>query len=249
VAIVDPRLSIFGFGVHQEFYEACQIEDIDNGFLNRIIVLDEPVALYPKTDIGPSKVGYDLKLNLEKLYGIKTSRRLDWTPAAKEIYDTEVHRVFTETDDRRRKLWSRTPEKISRAGSTFAACRFAMKVERSDMEIAQVIMRHSDEVFRVGIEAAQKKRRLDHANIKLEIIRRLKDDFLWTENGKPIKDENGKLIYQASDFEIQRSFRHNTTHKKAVPDAVDDLNASGTLKKFTIRTAGRYKVVNRLVEE
>src|SRR5262249_39562439 len=156
-------LSIFGFGVHQEFYEACQIEDISNGFLNRIIVLDEPVALYPKTDIGPSKVGYDLKLNLEKLYGIKTSRRLDWTPAAKEVYDAEVHRVFTETDERRRKLWSRTPEKIVRAASTFAASRFATKIERSDMEIAQVIMHHSDDVFRTGIDAAQKNRRLDHA--------------------------------------------------------------------------------------
>jgi hypothetical protein len=73
------------------------------------------------------------------------------------------------------------------------------------MEIAQAIMRHSDEVFRAGIDAAQKNRRLDHASFKLEIIRRLKVDFRC-------KDEDGAVNYQASDFEIQRSFRHNSTH-------------------------------------
>jgi hypothetical protein len=30
--IVDPRLSIFGFGVHQEFFDACHVDDIQNGF-------------------------------------------------------------------------------------------------------------------------------------------------------------------------------------------------------------------------
>jgi hypothetical protein len=239
VAIVDPRLNILGFGVHQEFYDACEVEDISNGFLNRLAVLDERNTLYPNTDLEPIPLPYDLKLNLGKLYGIKTPRKLDWTPAAKEIYDAEVKRVHTDPDERKRKLWGRTPERIVRAASTFAASRFATKIERSDMEIAQAIMRQSDATFTFGIDEAQKKRTLDHAGLKLEIIRRLKVDFRNPETGK----------YEASVFEIKRSFRHNSKHKKAVPDAIQDLIDSGTLKPAIIKTGGKHKEVCRLVEE
>jgi hypothetical protein len=235
--IVDPRLSIFGFGVHEEFYTACQIEDISNGFLNRIATLDEPVALRLNTDFdGPDKVPYALKLNLEKLFGTKP-RRLDWTRAAKEVYEAEVDRVSTDPDERRRKLW-----RIVRAASTFAASRFATRLERSDMEIAQTIMRHSDEVFRVGIDAAQQKRRLDHASFKIEIVRRIKTDTYLIRY-------KGETFYGASDFEMRRSFRHNSTHKKAVNDALDDLRESGVLRYQMVHTGGRIKQVNRLVEE
>jgi hypothetical protein len=239
VAIVDPRLNILGFGVHQEFYDACEADDISNGFLNRLAVLDERNTLYPNTDLEPIPFPYDLKLNLQKLYGIKTPRKLDWTPAAKEIYVAEVKRVHTDPDERKRKLWGRTPERIVRAASSLAASRFATKIERADMEIAQAIMRQSDVTFTFGIDEAQKKRTLDHAAIKLEIIRRLKADFRNPETGE----------YEASEFEIKRSFRHNTKHKKAVDDAIQDLIASGTLKKATIKTGGRHKEVCRLVEE
>jgi hypothetical protein len=233
VAIVDPRLNILGFGVHQEFYDACQVEDITNGFLNRLAVLDERNTLYPNTNLEPIKIPYGLKLNLQKLYGIKTPKKLDWTSAAKEIYDAEVKRVHTDPDERKRKLWGRTPERIVRAGGTLAASRFATRIERKDMEIAQVIMRHSDATFTFGIDEAQKKRTFDHAGLKLEIIRRLKVDFR----------------NEASEFEIKRSFRHNSKHKKAVPDAIQDLIDSGTLIKDTIKTLGKPKVVCRLVEE
>ena len=35
-AIVDPRLSILGFGVREEFFAACENDDIANGFLSRM---------------------------------------------------------------------------------------------------------------------------------------------------------------------------------------------------------------------
>jgi hypothetical protein len=252
--IVDPRLSIFGFGVQQEFYTACEVEDIDNGFLNRMAVLEEPVALELDTDFsGPNKVPYNLKLNLGKLFGI-AAMRLDWSPAAKEIYVAEVKRIFREPDERRRKLCGRTPEKIVRAASTFAASRFAKRVERSDMEIAQTIMRHSDEVFQVGIDKAQTKRKYDHAQIKLEIIRRLKDNFRSEDKddyGRPIKDEHGNqvIVYEASEAELRRTFRHNTTRRDAYPNAVGDLLDSGALRRFHRKTGGRDKNVLRLMEE
>jgi hypothetical protein len=233
VAIVDPRLNIFGFGVQQEFFDACEADDIDNGFLNRLAVLDERNTLYPNTNLELDNLPYSLKLNLQKLYGIKTPRKLDWTPAAKEIYDAEVHRVFTDPDERKRKLWARTPERIVRAATTFAASRFATKIERREMEIAQLIMRQSDTTFKFGIDEAQKKKKLGHASLKLEIVRRLKVDFRG----------------EASLFEIKRSFRHNTLHKKAVPDAVQDLFDSGTLTEAYVKTLGKPKVVYRLVEE
>jgi len=43
--VVDPRLNILGFGVQDEFFEACKGEDIVNGFLNRIAVLEEPTLI------------------------------------------------------------------------------------------------------------------------------------------------------------------------------------------------------------
>jgi hypothetical protein len=237
VAIVDPRLNIFGFGVQQEFYDACEADDIDNGFLNRLTILNEPNKIRINTNLEPVEFPLRLKIKLEALYNIKPTK-LDWTAAAKEIWEAEVERVWL-SDERGQNLWGRTPEKIVRAASTFAVSRFAKKVERADMELAQVIMLQSDKTFKLGIDDAQKKKRLDHASLKLEIIRRVKADFRNPETGK----------YEASEAEIKRSFRHNTKHKKAVPDAIDDLIDSGTFTKHVIKTLGAPKKVLRLEEE
>ena len=251
--IIDPRLSILGFGVHHEFYEACQAEDIDNGFLNRISLLDEPAMPRIRTDFEVADFPFSLMDNLCKLSSIKP-RKLGWTPAAREIYEAEIERIYNETDERKRKLWSRTPEKIVRAASAFAASRFAKTVEREDMELAQVFMRQSDYVFQIGIKEAEKKRILDHAEIKLEIIRRLKSEFrceVTDEHGKPVVDEQGNplVVYEASEAELRRTFRHNTTRRDAFPNAVGDLCDSGTLRREHRKTGGRDKYVLRLMEE
>lgn len=169
--------------------------------------------------------------NLCKLQSIK-SQHLDWTAGAREVYEAEVDRVFSEADQRKLKLWSRTPLKIVRAGTTFAACRFATAIERSDMELAQSVMHLSDRAFKIGIDEAEKKRQLDHAGLKLEIERRIVDDF-----------DGG-----ASLSEIKRSFRHNTKHKGAIDDALADMIQSQTLETKVIDTGGRKKQVYRFKE-
>ena len=98
-------------------------------------------------------------------------------------------------------------------------------MERSDMELAQAFMRQSDNLLQGGMDEAHKKRTLDHAELKREIVRRLQADFC---------DE-------ASEFEIKRSFRHNTTRRDAITNALGDLADSGTLQRVCVKTGGRDK--------
>ena len=171
-----------------------------------------------------------LKDKLEKLHLIKP-RRLGWTPGAKEIYEAELDRLYSETDERKSKLWGRTPEKIMRAASVFAACRFDKVVERGDAEIAQTIMHLSDETFKLGIDEAEDKRQLNHAEMKLSIERKIRF-----------------VLGPSSDFEIRQHFRHNTKHKKAVGDALEDMLGSGIFKLQLVKTGGRAKTIYWLLE-
>jgi hypothetical protein len=169
--IINARLSIFGFGNRDEFFAACRGDDVINGFLNRIVVLEEPRMIRPR-NIGPIPFPKALQDNLCKLAAIK-SRQLGWTAAARDIYEAELDRAFGQTDDRKRKLWARTPEKIVRAATAFATSRFATEVDRTDMEVAQAIMRISDGRIKDGMDKAEAERQLDHAELKIEIARRL----------------------------------------------------------------------------
>jgi len=99
------------------------------------------------------------------------------------------------------------------------------------MEIAQAVMRLSDRVLKIGIDEAEKKRVLDHTELRLEIARR-------------IADFGGK----ASAPEIKRNFRHNTKHKNAIDDALQDMVMSEMLEKVWVGTGGRNKQVYRLKE-
>lgn len=230
VKIKDARLSIFGWGNRKEFFDACKGNDITNGFLNRIVVLEEPEVLRPRT-IELVKFPGKLKEQLIEL-AKAAPQQIGWTPAARDIYEAEKDRVFNETNERKRDLWSRTPEKIVRAASTFAASRFALKADRSDMEVATAIMRMSDWIFKSGMDDAEKKRVLEHADLKLEIERRLRDDFSGA----------------ASLFEIRSSFRHNTKYKGAVAGALEDMIEGGILAApEPVKTGGREKRVYRLV--
>ena len=100
------------------------------------------------------------------------------------------------------------------------------------MELAQAVMRLSDRVLKIGIDEAEKKRVLDHTELRLEIARRIAADF------------GGK----ASAPEIKRNFRHNTKHKNAIDDALQDMVMSEMLEKVWVGTGGRNKQVYRLKE-
>ena len=225
-------MSILGFGVPDEFFDACKDIDIVNGFLNRITVLEEPKMQRPRSDYRVMDFPFKLMENLCKLHGIKP-RRLGWGAGTEDIYEAENRVFVNETDEGKRKLWSRTPEKIVRAASTFSACRLDTKVQRSDMEVAQAIMRHSDRVFQRGIDKARKNRELTHAELRHEIARRL------------AADHNG----QASESELKRSFRHNTKFKSAMDDALVDMKNSGMVEHVRVKTGGRDKMVYRLKED
>jgi hypothetical protein len=229
--IVAPRVNLMGFGVRDEFFAACNNEDVANGFLSRIAVFEEEKMIIPRTDFEPAEFSFGLMDKLCKLYAIKP-QRIGWEPAAKELYEHELKRVFLEPDDRKRKLWARSPEKIVRAATVFTASMFATKITLGTMELAQRMFTLSDRVFQAGIEEAEGQRELSHAELRREIIRRIEVDF-----------SGG-----ASKAEIKKSFRHNTKHKGSIDDALDDMLGSGLLTSEIVKTGGRGKEVYRVSE-
>jgi hypothetical protein len=100
------------------------------------------------------------------------------------------------------------------------------------MELAQKIFQRSDQVFQAGIEEADGQRELNHAELRREIIRRIE-----------VKFAGG-----ASKAEIKKSFRHNTKHKLAIDDALDDMLASGLLECQRVETGGKPKEIYRVVK-
>ena len=53
----------------------------------------------------------------------------------------------------------------------------------------------------------------------------------------------------ASASQIKKSFKHNTTHKKAIEDALEDMESSEMLEREYEKTGGRPKWVYRLKEQ
>jgi hypothetical protein len=229
--IVNARLSILGFGNRDEFFAACKGTDINNGFLNRMVILEEPRLIRSRT-IEHVRFPKALKENLCKLVAIKP-RQLGWTASAREIFEAEKDRVFNQTDERKLRLWGRTPEKIMRAASACAASRFATQVERTDMEVAQAIMRMSDQRSKEGMDEAEASRQLDHAELKREIARCLRSDFPDA----------------ASPSEIKKHFKHNTKHKDAINNVLLDMVNCGMITPLEeVKTGGRSKWVHRVID-
>jgi hypothetical protein len=118
-----------------------------------------------------------------------------------------------------------------------AGQRQALKVELSDIEVAQAIMRRSDDVLSAGMSNADKNRLLDHAEMRREVIRRLKDNREFPN-------------HEASFAELKASFKHNTKKVGALKQVLDDMVDTGILEYIPNRqTGGRGKDVFRLVRE
>jgi hypothetical protein len=229
IAIENSGLMIAGVGVKDEFYSACQDIQVRNGFLNRMLLVEEKVAT--KLNPNPSQEGVPFKLfqGLEKLLNLPKAR-LEWSAGAKDIWVAEARRIEGLADAGEQMLWSRGPEKIVRLATVFACARRSTGVEVSDMELAREIVRMGEAPFRAGIDEAEARRELGHAQLKVEIERRLRTKF----------------IEGASRFEIERTFKNNKKYKDAVRDAIEDMLGAGTLEEVHVETSGRGKQVLRL---
>jgi hypothetical protein len=228
-ALEGVLLSILGLGVRDEFYAACQDIQIANGLLNRKLIIEEPND--PPDNFNPStkKLPWSLMDNLVKLQNLRP-KRLEWDAGAREIFE-EAKRELRREDEQQRRLWARGPEMMVRLATGIASARFSRSgIERSDMEIADVLVKRSAKFFEKGIEDAQSRKEMRHAELVREIERRVRNKF------------GG----QASRAEIGRTFKNNKTHKDAVTNALADMVDSGTFEEVKIQTGGREKVVLRL---
>jgi hypothetical protein len=225
--IKDPRLNIFGLGVPSEFYESCRNRDVGNGFLNRMMLYEETALIRFRSDYDVGDFPFLLHVELDKLAAIK-KQRLGWARGAEDIFEAAKDRLQSILDDNQRQLWARTPEKIVKIGSICAASRFAKDIERSDMELAQLLVSRSDEMFLRGINEATKYRVLEHAELRREVVALITD--AW-RTGAPAPTK----------AEIVTKYKHNTKHKHALKDVFDDIEQSGTARIEDFRTGGRLR--------
>jgi hypothetical protein len=225
--IKDPRLNIFGLGVPSEFYESCRNRDIRNGFLNRMMLYEETKLIRFRSDYHVGDFPFSLHTELDKLTAIK-KQRLGWTRDAEEIFEAAKDRLQATTDENERQLWARTPEKIVKIGSILTTCLFAPDIGRAEMELADLLVRHSDEMFMRGINEANKYRLLEHAELRREVVALIED--AW-HTGAPA----------LTKAEITKRYKHNTKHKHALKDVFDDIEQSGTAKIEKFSTSGRLR--------
>src|SRR5262249_34863652 len=194
-------LSVLGLGVKDDFFTACRSDQVVNGSLNRLIVLEEP-DVPPDQEPSTENFPFGLMQNLMKLHGIK--RKLDWDRGAHELFRECKARVLKVPDGMERQLLVRGPEQMIRMATVLACCRFSKVVELSDMEKAKQVIDLSTVTFREGMESALVHKEMTHQELLKEIERRIRTKF------------GG----QASQFEIKNSFRNNKKHKLAVNDAL-----------------------------
>jgi hypothetical protein len=74
--IHSPAMSIFGISTHDEFYKALSGADVDNGFLNRFLLLStrlKPAEVEPKLDMH-ADMPHDLVTGLQSVYAAGLTR-------------------------------------------------------------------------------------------------------------------------------------------------------------------------------
>jgi hypothetical protein len=135
-AVLSPALSVIGMSTPKELYKACRSRDITNGFLNRWLFIEEKAPpQYQRVTEDALDVPKELKVMLSRLYqpgavllnqgadgsGFRPLFRMGWGPGAEEIYDAVRQGVERETDDRKRELFWRSPEKTVRVATNVAA--------------------------------------------------------------------------------------------------------------------------------
>jgi hypothetical protein len=148
--------------------------------------------------------------------------RMSWGPGAEEIYDGIRQGVERETDDRKRELFWRSPEKTVRIATNVAAGCLSKTVNRDHMEWAHQFVARSDETLLTGVKEHMEEEKLEFSELCREIIRR-------------IRREGGSMLRR----DVLRSFQNNLTYGPEVKRAIDYLIESEQLREWKVDTGGR----------
>ena len=125
---------------------------------------------------------------------------------AEAIYDEVRQSVERETDDRKRELFWRSPEKTVRIATSVAAGCLSKTVNRDHMEWAHQFVSKSDETLLVGVQEYMEEEKLEFGELCREIVRR-------------VKREGGSM----SRRDVGRSFQNNLRFGPELRRAIDHL--------------------------
>lgn len=237
-AVLAPALSIIGMSTPKELWKACKSRDIGTGFLNRFLFMEEKAPpRYQRVTEDTLIVPKELKEGLARLYQPaaalmsqpmgggewKPAFRMGWGPGAEEVYDDIRVGIEQETDDRKRGLFWRTPEKAMRVATSVAAGCFSKTVDRDHMEWSRRFVVRSDEMLLAGTEEYMEEEKLEFADLCREIIRR-------------VRQRGGNETRR----EIGRSFQNNVVYARNIWEAVDHLvNTDQLVEHRDNNTGGR----------
>jgi hypothetical protein len=240
-AIWCPALSLLGMSTPRELYRACKSRDVANGFLNRWMFAEEKVAPpCRKVSEGTLEIGKELRQGLAKLYQPisvldqtgKPAFRMSWGPGAEEIYDAIREDVEQETDERRRELSWRSPEKTVRVATIVAAGCLDTVVSQEHMDWARDFVLKSDHTLIAGVNEYMEEEKLEFSELCREIIRR-------------IRREGGAMTRR----ELGRSFQNNVRFKRDIEAALEQLVETDQLILEKEKTGGRPSYWYRLPAE
>jgi hypothetical protein len=138
--------------------------------------------------------------------GFRPLFRMGWGPGAEEIYDAVRQGVEWETDDRKRELFWRSPEKTVRVATNVAAGCLSRTVNRDHMEWSHQFVARGDETLLTGVREHMEEEKLEFSELCREIIRR-------------VRREDGSMLRR----DVLRSFQNNLTYGQEVKRALDYL--------------------------
>jgi Protein of unknown function (DUF3987) len=229
--IINPALSLIGLTTPKELYRACKSREVSNGYLNRWNFVEEKDQPdWQRTDECSLDVPAGLAKALRKLYQLVPildqvggpTERLAFGPGAEDVYHAIREGIEAETDDRRRELCWRSPEKTVRIATSIAAGCFSKVVTREYMEWAWDWVRGGDETLIIGVNEYMEEEKFEFGELCKEIIRR-------------VRRNDGEMI----EREIGRSFQNNVRYKRDLKDALEHLRETAQLIRTRLNDQGR----------
>jgi len=238
-AVYSPALSLLGMSTPTELYRACKSRDVTNGFLNRWMIVEEKRRpIWQDVDESALEVPKSLREGLKRLYQpvnildqpidrgmVKPAFRMEFGPGAKEVYHYIRERIEKETDENKRQVFWRQPEKSVRVATDIAAGCLDRFVTRYYMEWAARWVQGCDDMLLNGINEYMEGEKLEFGDLCREIIRR-------------VRQAGGRLRKR----EIQRSFQNNIRAKHHLQQALDHLAETDQLREWKEETGGRPSI-------